>query len=104
MPDESTGHQPEFLSPAEFALFSGLSLSTVSRRLAAGDIPKIQPGGPRCRVLIPRWALDSVMALAIQDQGAAKREGDRGDRQKALGIPRLSGPQPRWKQTKAHRK
>ena len=42
-----------FLSPAEFSSHSGISLSTVWRYLADGLLPKVQPGGPRCRVLIP---------------------------------------------------
>jgi hypothetical protein len=60
--------QPEvlpgaFLSPADFARHSGLSLSTVSRYLASGRLPKIQFGGRRCRVLIPRAALDGLPNL-----------------------------------------
>jgi hypothetical protein len=36
---------PAFYSPAEFAGATGLSLSTVLRYLAAGRLPKVQPGG-----------------------------------------------------------
>ena len=50
------------VSPKEFAVFSGLSLSTVRRYLADGRLPKIQPGGHRGRVLIPCDVLERVRA------------------------------------------
>jgi hypothetical protein len=51
-----------FLSPAEFAAFSGLSLATVHRRLADGTLPKVQLGGKGCRITIPRSCLDASRA------------------------------------------
>ena len=49
-----------YLTPEEFAHLSGLSLSTVRRYLADGRLPKVQPGGPRCRVLIPRQQFPAI--------------------------------------------
>jgi hypothetical protein len=55
----------EHLSPTEFAVESGFSLATVHRYLKSGRLPKVQIGGFRCRVLIPREALK----LAVNDRG-----------------------------------
>ncbi len=44
----------EAVSPQEFVVLSGLSIATVRRYIAGGRLPCIQPGGRRCRVLIPR--------------------------------------------------
>ena len=61
-----------YLSPAEFVELSGLSLSTVRRYLRDGCLPKFQPGGSRCRVLIPRVALDTVEAADRKSVGEPK--------------------------------
>ena len=55
--DGASAADGAFLSPAEFAREAQLSMATVRRRLKDGGIPSIQPGGPGCRVLIPREAL-----------------------------------------------
>ncbi len=57
---DSNLSDPEFLSPAEFAQFSGLSLPTIHRYRKSGRLPFIQPGGFRCRILIPKNASDLV--------------------------------------------
>lgn len=46
------------LSPLEFSLATGLSISTVQRRLAAGEIRFARSGR---RVLIPREELERVI-------------------------------------------
>lgn len=76
----------KFLSPAEFAAESGLSLSTTHRYIAAGRIIKWQPGGARCRILIPRSELDAVAPAAPAPQSAHSRE-----------TTSRSGPLPLWK-------
>ncbi len=48
----------DYLSPHEFVARSGLSLATVRRYLRTGRLPSLQPGGRRCRVLIPAAALE----------------------------------------------
>jgi excisionase family DNA binding protein len=52
----------EYLSPREFVARSGLSLATVRRYLADGRLPSVQPGGRRCRMLIPVAALERFAA------------------------------------------
>ncbi len=54
----------EFLSPAEYSRFTGLSLATVNRYLADGRLSKFQPGGKKGRVLIPRPKLTDTATLA----------------------------------------
>ena len=90
----------EFLSPEQFAQHSGYSLTTVHRYLKRGLLPKIQPGGPRSKVLIPRNALDSLSsglgtATAGSDQAAAKVSPPVAAATEALSS-RLSGPRPAW--------
>jgi excisionase family DNA binding protein len=48
-------------SPGEFATLTGLSLATVHRRLAAGDIRFNRSGR---RVLIPRAELERLVTAA----------------------------------------
>jgi excisionase family DNA binding protein len=49
-----------YLSVRELAQLSGLSELTIRRLLRAGKIPCFQPGGPRCRVLVPADALERL--------------------------------------------
>lgn len=60
----------EALSPKEFVAKSGLSLATVRRYLRDGRLPSIQPGGRRCRVLIPASALALVSAVNAEPRSA----------------------------------
>ena len=87
-----------FLTPAEFAERTGLSLATVRRYIAAGRIPVAQPGGFRSRVLIPRDALVLPRpAPQGQRQLAADPDRQRGSSQNpANHSDRLSGPRPGW--------
>lgn len=91
-------------SPAEFAARSGLSLITVRRYLAEGKLPKYQPGGKRCRVMIPVSALSLPLSLDIQDQ-----TGTVADEIPATELPQtnqtpasdvIAGPPPRWMKRK----
>ena len=95
MSDKSTDEiVREFLSPQEFASCSGLSLVTVRRYLADGRLPAVQPGGRRCRVLIPRSALN--LFTKVSDVARAAR---RPPSQKPTAIPTRkspAGPAPRW--------
>jgi excisionase family DNA binding protein len=77
----------DFLSPLEFVISSGLSISTVRRLLKAGRLPFIQPAGRRSRILIPRDALTQTRA----SPPVATPAGDRTPIRQ--GLP---GPAPRW--------
>lgn len=52
----------QLLTAAEFAAKSHLSLSTVRRRVAEGNLPTYQPGGKGTAVRIPASALESKPA------------------------------------------
>ena len=84
----------DFLSPAEFARLAGISLATVWRYLADGRIPRLQPGGRRCRVLIPRSAL-------VDPAGWQNSLPDSSEPSVTTTIPATQddkprGPGPRW--------
>jgi len=87
----------EYLSPHEFVARSGLSLPTVRRYLRDGRLPSIQPGGRRCRVLIPRSALESYSAAK-----SAARTSDT-NRAPIVATPSesrhktLPGPRAKWR-------
>ncbi len=94
----------QHLSPEEFARLSGLSLPTIRRYLAAGKLPKFQPGGDRCRIGIPIAALqnlDPAPSEADSDEKAEKSE--KPTKSAPLAGPRRYGPRPRW-QTQRNKK
>jgi hypothetical protein len=81
-----------YLSPEEFALVTGLSLSTVHRRLARQQLPKIQPGGKGTRIMIPLDAIEIAKPAADNGQkmSPTNTKQDRTDK----GY--LSGRRPQW--------
>jgi hypothetical protein len=86
--------EPRFLTPDEFAAQSGLSIATVRRYLKARRLPMAQPGGPRCRVVIPTWALESLCDIAHSIKQVVETKAT----EVAANPMRPSGPQPRWMQ------
>ncbi len=68
----TTSPAKQYLSPAEFADLSGLSLSSVHRRIADRSLPFIQPGGKRKAIRIPRTALEALQPTrAVPDSEPA---------------------------------
>lgn len=95
MSDDYT-RKRETLSPLEFVAKSGLSLATVRRYLRDGRIPSSQPGGLRCRVLIPVSALEpyaKALGPAFQASGPDQPKAVR----RAVSKRSASGPKPRWR-------
>ena len=90
----------QYVSPQEFAAQSGLSLSTVWRYLKTGRIHSVQPGGNRCRVLVPSEALAQFTSASAVSRGAdqqvAPNAGD-APAKRSQKACELSGPRPRWK-------
>lgn len=82
----------EFLSPAEFATRSGLSESTVRRRVRDGTLPHRQPGGKRSRIVIPHDALVGPH----QPTGATRPTADQINSHGQQKPRSLSGPKPLW--------
>ena len=93
---DATLSDPEFLSPKEFALSSGLSTLTVRRYLKSGRLPFIQPGGFRCRILIPRNALNSSGKIPSENSPPPPRA--------KKPETKTFGPEPAWKKKHKNRK
>ena len=75
----------QYLTPQEMVEKAGISLSTVWRYIRAGRFPIVQPGGPRCRVLIPRDALQQRAAAVMSSHLKEP-------------VKKRSGPRAKWKQ------
>jgi|SRR5579863_2396394 len=86
----------QFVSVAEFSKLSGLSPSTIRRRIDDGSLPKVQLGGPGMRLLIRRDALD-LLTTRASDPGAENQPINSGSGPAPTKPPaQLPGPQPRW--------
>lgn len=87
-----------YLAPQEFAKVSGLSMSSVRRYLADGRLPKSQPGGPRCRVLIPVDALQQLSPQCVIHERASGTVNPSSEAATSSDTSHdLSGPQPEWR-------
>ncbi|QDT63562.1 helix-turn-helix domain-containing protein [Calycomorphotria hydatis] len=75
-----------YLSIKKFARLSGLSESTVRRRINDGTLPYSQPGGHGTAIRIPRNAFD----LAIPHSSEMSSED-------TVQAPKLRGPAPQWR-------
>jgi excisionase family DNA binding protein len=94
-PDGQQSEPPvkQFLSPAEFAVLSGLSLATVHRYLRRGTLPFQQPGGKRARILISRAALDGLQLAASPEKAIEPQLSSPAIHPQS----KFPGPRPRWK-------
>ena len=79
--------EESYLSIKKFARLSGLSESTVRRRINDGTLPSSQPGGHGTAIRIPRNAFD----LAIPHSSEMSSEEDTAQ------APKLRGPAPQWR-------
>jgi len=89
--------EQRYFSPDQFAEMSGLSIATVRRYLATGKISSIQPGGCRCRKLIPVSVLDSF----LRERPVATSTGKNSSNSKHIShhqYPKtsISGSKPNW--------
>lgn len=87
-----------FRSPQEYAAITGLSLSTVHRRLKRNQIPKFQPGGPGSRVLIPVNGTPPLPPEKERSAGDTPPAAPQGSPTASVAEepPRPRGPKPRW--------
>jgi hypothetical protein len=98
MLDSPTGNLDErdYVSPLEVVAATGLSLATVRRYIDSGRLPSFQPGGPRCRVLIPVEALNRLAPVNTEAQ-ASRAEGSRATTEPPYSSSKpLPGPKPKW--------
>ena len=99
---ESDFERSGYVSPNEFVRVSGLSLSTVRRYVKDGRLPKIQIGGPRCRVLIPLDAIEGSLQRSpeVTEEGQAtlQASSETVSTISSNKSPHRRGPEPRWRE------
>lgn len=78
----------DHLTRHEAVLYSGVSMSTIDRRLADGTLPTVTTGVPK-RVYIPRTALDLLVnpgaRTDVRTKSPDKRRTPRGTRKPEQG-------------------
>src|SRR4051794_28418383 len=89
-----------YVSLKEFSRLTGLSLTTLRRRVKDGSLPCKQLGGRRCRLLIPRDALETLdKSVAATSSDAELATTTDGSILPATTTRQpLPGPRPRWTQ------
>ena len=87
----------EAISPEEFERRVPWSMSTVRRRLRAGDLPASQPGGPKTAWLIDWTEFCHRMTQGARTSDAPVDGRNDSDQCQTKGDVDVSGPTPRWK-------
>jgi excisionase family DNA binding protein len=80
-----------YLTIAELAATTGMSVSTLGRLKKRGLLPFFQPGGPRSRVLFPADAVERTFLYGRKPEDSSGVD-DAADDETA---PRR-GPRPKW--------
>jgi excisionase family DNA binding protein len=98
MQDKAESPTAVTCSVEKFAELSGLSDSTVRRYVKAGKLPHNQPGGRRCRILIPLSALShsgsGSASVDLADPTISEAASNQPEQPE--NLERLPGPKPRW--------
>lgn len=89
MTDTTTNNNPRYVLFDDVVSLTGLSPSTVRRRIREGKIKSHQPGGPRTRRLFDATTLG--LPSPENRDAAADNERRKDNRPK-----KLSGPKPNW--------
>jgi excisionase family DNA binding protein len=88
IPSELDHVERACLTYTELSELTGISQSTLRRRVKQGTIPFLQPGGPRTRVVFPIDVIDRLTQASQpipQAQPAPEKK------------TRRLGPEPKWK-------
>ncbi|MEW4529427.1 helix-turn-helix domain-containing protein [Maioricimonas sp. JC845] len=88
---ETSDNKTQFLTVKQFSQISGLSETTVRRRVKDQQIDAWQPGGAGTRLLISRKYLQGVCDLPLNPSADTPARRSQNDQ-----IP---GPKPKWKQS-----
>jgi excisionase family DNA binding protein len=80
---------PRVLTYEELSGLTGISISTLRRRVADGSIPYLQPGGPRTRVAFPIDILERLLRQQTHLTGLT------GPKQRQHRVMK-HGPAPKW--------
>ena len=97
-PDASSDdskRQSSFVTVIEFVEISGISIATVNRYLRSRKLPFCQPNGPGGLRLIPRDALEQLMAVKVSS--APSHESPEESPDGTAAAEQLPGPCPRWR-------
>lgn len=90
----------DFIDISEFSRRSGLSMSTIRRRIKDGSIPSWQPGGPGTRTMIPISSIPDrsnqppVRSSVVPETMTAAHHSEHSDEN--THAHKISGPAPRW--------
>jgi excisionase family DNA binding protein len=79
------------LSIKELSAHTGLSESTIRRRVKDGTLPFIQPGGPRTRVVFPADIQERLLSSAEPTTKSTE-----GQPSIDSSPPAKRGPRPKW--------
>ena len=96
---DASSPDKDWLTPKQFAGYSTLSLPTVRRRLKANQLPHVQLGGFRCRILIHKSALAQLSSDKLNNPSNAPPNvapASQPDKE-------LPGPLPRWKRRRRNK-
>jgi len=80
---------PKFLLLQDVVNLTGLSESTVRRRVRDGSIKAVQPGGRRTRLLVDADSLGGLLTSSATSTNATRSPDQSTPTQ-------LAGPRPRW--------
>ena len=89
MTGTTTNNNPRYVLFDDVVSLTGLSPSTIRRRIREGKIISHQPGGPRTRRLFDATTLGLV--APVEFEGSIDQQTRNAD-----GAPTLSGPKPKW--------
>jgi excisionase family DNA binding protein len=105
--ESPTAIQPSHacLTYDDLSTLTGLSLSTLRRRVKEGKLPFIQPGGRRTRIVFPRDVMEQLLQpvkpvccpSGATNRGPVSPDGVSARREPTPSPP-THGPLPRWLQ------
>lgn len=79
--------QQRLLTLDDVASRMGVSRRTVERRVAAGEIPALQLGGPRTPIRVDAVELDAWLRSPVQDAGASSSPAEPPAERRELDSP-----------------
>jgi hypothetical protein len=90
-----------YISIQDLSEISGLSVSTLRRRVLDGSLVAAQPGGRRTRLLFPIDILDRLMPT--KDQAVTATFTVKTDLSAVAGTQEsIPGPKPKWTRSQTH--
>ena len=90
-----------YISIQDLSEISGLSVSTLRRRVLDGSLAAAQPGGRRTRLLFPVDILDRLMPT--KDQAATEPLAVTTDFSAVARTQEsIPGPKPKWTRSQTH--